>query len=327
MPSTSADGSFRAELECGDTVCGLTLVDAQGGTRALETSVARDLVAWAPDRNVIAWGVGAPGGSASAIVVVDEGATEPRTIFESEGIGALAWYGDDLIVSAADGAGASVYRVALDGTSRAIATAARAIQYFHAAPAGSVFAFTQISDEGWRMMTLDVETGVVTDLGAMGSDGPGGAPVVVPPEQKGPMAIVWSPDGARLAFGGGFEPPYVMTTVDIRTGSVAKTPLPDGYPGEIRWSPDSARIAVSTYDAERSHHETLVVDPSTGAARHLLSGCVIVWSHDSRFLAVHGETEPGIAIVDVETGALGRLTAESHHLPLEWQSQPEQPAP
>ena len=87
-----------------------------------------------------------------------------------------------------------------------------------------------------------------------------------------------------------------------------RTEFPFGYPGEIKWSPDGTKLAVSTYDVERTRHESYVVDPATGVATHLLSGCVIVWSHDSRFLAVHGEPDPGISIVDVMTGEQGKVS-------------------
>jgi hypothetical protein len=62
-----------------------------------------------------------------------------------------------------------------------------------------------------------------------------------------------------------------------------------------------------------------VVDPATGVARDVLSGCVIVWSPDSRFLAIHGEREPGIAIADVETLQHAQLTHTPGDTPLRWE--------
>ena len=126
------------------------------------------------------------------------------------------------------------------------------------------------------------------------------------------------PDGTRLSFGGGYEPPYSMTTLNIANGTEVRTVFTNGYPGEIRWNAGGTLIAVSTYDTLRTHHETHVVDPASGVSRHLLDGCVIVWSPDGRFLAVHGETEPGIAVVDVHTGEHGQLTHASSDAPLRW---------
>jgi hypothetical protein len=51
----------------------------------------------------------------------------------------------------------------------------------------------------------------------------------------------------------------------------------------------------------------------------VLSGCVIVWSPDSRFLAIHGEREPGIAIADVETLQHAQLTHTPGDTPLRWE--------
>jgi Tol biopolymer transport system component len=99
---------------------------------------------------------------------------------------------------------------------------------------------------------------------------------------------------------------------------VARTQFPSGYPGEIKWSPDGTSIAVSTYDVNRTHHETWAVDPATGAGRHIMDGCVIVWSPDSRFLAVHGEDRPGIAIIDATSGERMQLTSDPADVPISW---------
>ena len=170
------------------------------------------------------------------------------------------------------------------------------------------------------MFAFDTETEELRDLGNMGSDEAGGAlPHESSPwEGKGPMYIAWSPDGTKLAFGGGLEAPYIMTTIDVVSGKVARSQFPNGYPGEIKWSPDTSSIAVSTYDVNRTHHETWVVDPITGVGTHLLDGCVIVWSPDGRFLAVHGEDQPGIAIVDVVRRTRAQLTHVPSDVPLAW---------
>jgi hypothetical protein len=96
------------------------------------------------------------------------------------------------------------------------------------------------------------------------------------------------------------------------------TEFAEGYPGEIFWTNDSRRIGVSTYDTDRKRHEVYVVDPDTGVARHVISGCIILWSPDGRFIAVHGEAEPGIAIADVDTLESGRLTHDRRDFPIAW---------
>ena len=231
---------------------------------------------------------------------------------------AFEWHEDGFLVAFSGGIGTQVQLVNSDGSVRTVAESPSAISYFHASPDRHSFAFSASDPAGWRLFTVDAATGTVTDHGAMGSDGPGAVPVADPPDGKGPMYISWSPDGSRLAFGGGFSPPYTMTTLDLATNAAVRSEFPSGYPGEIRWSPDGTQIAVSTYDVERTHHETWVVDPMTGTGTHLMDGCVIVWSPDSRLLAVHGEDIPGIAIIDVATGARMQLTASRDDAPLLW---------
>jgi Tol biopolymer transport system component len=209
--------------------------------------------------------------------------------------------------------------ISATGSIAPIADSPTLVQAMYPSPDGHTVAFTQNDAEGWRLWTVDANTGDLRDLGNMGSD-PAGTrpPTEIAPEQKTSMYIAWSPDGSRLAFGGGYEPPYTMKTIDLTTGTVAHSEFPHGYPGEIEWSPDGTRLAVSTYDPARTRHESYVVDPATGGATHLLSGCIIVWSHASRFLAVHGDPNPGISIVDVETGVQGKLTHERNDTPWSW---------
>ena len=172
---------------------------------------------------------------------------------------------------------------------------------------------------GWQLYVYDDDAGKIVFVGAMGSDGPGGKPVEVPPfEQKVAMFIAWSPDGSKLAIGGGYEAPYFMTLVDLTTGSTHRTDFADGYPGEIVWTRDGRGLGVSTYDPERRHHGAYVVDPSTDAARYLLSGCHLVWSPDGRFLAMKGEHDRGVGIVDVTSGDHVQLTHDPVDVPIAW---------
>jgi Tol biopolymer transport system component len=234
-------------------------------------------------------------------------------------VGAVAWYDRELLVASSIAGEARLQLIAMDGAVQASAPGGAGASYFHPSPSGAFFAYTASSAAGWRLFTVNAATLQVTDHGAMGADGPDGLPVPdAPGGGKGPMYIAWSVGGSRLAFGGGFDPPYSMTVLDLATGTTVRTPFASGYPGEIRWSPDGTQIAVSTYDTERTHHETWVVDPETGAGTHLMNGCIIVWSPDSRFLAVHGENVPGIAIVEAATGARMQLTANSTDAPLLW---------
>jgi Tol biopolymer transport system component len=238
-------------------------------------------------------------------------------------ISAFTWTGDGTAIIAARGDGNGYALVEIDATSgkeRVLAKLDQLPNYLYPSPDHSNVAFTDDSADGWHLFLFDSRApGEIRDLGPMGSDGPDGKPIAQSvPDVKTPMYIAWSPDGRKLAFGGGLDPPYVMTLVDITSGDVRKTEFSDGYPGEIKWSPDGTLIAVSTYNIPRTHHESYVVDPATGAARDVMSGCVIVWSPDSRFLAVHGEKEPGVAIADVDTLERVQLTHAAADMPVEW---------
>lgn len=326
---TSADGEWTARSDCGVNSggvqsCRLVLQATDGRATVIDQPV--DLqwsraVAWAPQGQRFALLVSAdtPDGALTSLAIVDDPASGVlRTVATSTYISAFAWSGDgDSIVAAKnEGAAPAVMRIdAATGAETPIARTPELPSFFYPSPDGSQLAFTGNSGDGWHLYLLAVDaSSVVRDLGAMGA---GGAVPQAAPDVKVPMAIEWSPDGRALAFGGGLEPPYTMTIVDVESGAVARTEFAEGYPGEVRWSPDGTRIAVSTYDIERTVHEVYTVDPASGAKTHVLSGCVVIWSPDSRFLAIHEEL-PGIAIVDVETGAYGKLTHSTLDAPLTW---------
>jgi Tol biopolymer transport system component len=283
---------------------------------------------WSRTGHVLAFSTtpyGAP--AARDLQVIDDPADrKPRAIASAEGAGIYdyTWLPDGrLLASLGGGIGDRPHLVAvsMNGSQERLAETPAVIDYLYPSPDGGAVAFTQGSEDGWRLFSYDVAAHMLRDLGNMGSDAAGTTPpqTVPPGGGKGPMYIAWSPDGSKLAFGGGFEPPYFMTTVDLVSGAVHRTDFPDGYPGEIKWSPDGTLLAVSSYNIPRTHHESYVVDPKTGVARDVLSGCVIVWSPDSRFLAIHGEKEPGVAIADVATLEHAQLTHRVGDTPLWWE--------
>ena len=331
----SPDGLWNYNVEC-EPKCSIYVSSADGQT-VKSTGGGAGAVEWSPEGHTLAYVFGSgdvgPTGSPSQelMLVEDPGAggagvhtsgLQSRLLFRDDGhILTFEWIdAENLLVSVADGPDARFVRVPLAGEVTPLATVPSPVFYLHPAPGGGLFAFTVNDAAGWRLNTIDPYSGAIRDLGNMGSDPAG----VNPPSEsadngKGPIYIAWSPDGTRLAFGGGFTPPYTMTTVDVATGALARTEFPFGYPGEIKWSPDGGLLAISTYDPDRTRHESYVVDPVTGSATHLARGCIIVWSPDSRFLAVHGEPEPGISIVDVATGAQGKLTQSKNDTPLTWE--------
>ena len=324
--ASSRDGAWAAWTDCGDVVdCDLNIAGPDGEQHTLHIDGFLDGLDWSADGSALAYSVTHYENDLFVrreLIVLERVAIDaPRVVYTSpsEFISPFAWDGADGLIVALNGLGsAQIVRFNRDGSQSDVATAPASVGYFYPSPDRSLFAFTQDTAEGWRLMALDTTTGEISDFGDMGSDPAGVAPPVVSPAAKGPMYVAWSPDSTRLAFGGGIEPPYTMTTVDVRDGSVRRTEFMEGYPGEIEWSPDASMIAVSTYDAERTRHEVYVVDPASGEARHVSSGCVIVWSPDGRFLAQHIDKEHGIAIVDIASGAYGHLTDGPYDVPVWW---------
>ncbi|MEX2247399.1 MAG: hypothetical protein WEC75_12020 [Dehalococcoidia bacterium] len=322
----SADGAWSFNAICADQCGAIEFVAAAGERHTARLDGGYMDARWSPDGHTLALLTQSPGGElprSLIIVVEDPAAPAPRVVIDSlMGLyTAIAWSGDQIVAAIEGDTATQLQLISLNGSIRPVGDVTSRISYFHPAPDGRTFAFTQTSMQGWRLMSVDVWAEQVRDHGNMGSDPAGVAPPIsTPPDGgKGPMYIAWSPDSSKLAFGGGFEPPYTMNTVNLLTGSVARSEFAEGYPGEIEWTRDSDRIAVSTYDVERTHHETYVVDPDTGAARFLVSGCVLEWSPDGRFLAVHEEGDPGIVIVDVDAGARGKLTHVSSDVPVVWE--------
>jgi Tol biopolymer transport system component len=321
----SADGLWSSTTDC-STLCRTTLKDTNGNARAIDDPYIGGLH-WSPQGHELALASGPSNGGYPAsdrlVLIDDPASTQPHILYETrKGLAhPFEWLSSgDLLIADNSDTDARLMRVTTGGDATLLATVPSTVWYLYASPDGRTVAFTQDSPQGWQLWTVDGTTGEVRNAGNMGSDPAGIAPPQENPplQEKGPMYVAWSPDGSKVAFGGGYQPPYTMTIADIATGAKHRTEFPDGYPGEIKWSPDGKKLAVSSYNVPRTHHEAYVVDPETGIARDVLSGCVIVWSPDSQFLAVHGEREPGIAIADVVTLQHAQLTHTPGDTPLSW---------
>jgi dipeptidyl aminopeptidase/acylaminoacyl peptidase len=321
---SSADGLWSATTDC-PTTCHVLLKRSDGTERVLDIPYVAAF-RWSPEGHQLAFTTSASANHPtpySLMLVDDPGADAPRALYETRrGDGhPFEWLASgDLLIADNSVSDARLERVTTEGDAKAIATVQSTVWYLYPSPDRKFVAFTQNSFKGWQLWTVDGPTGEIRNAGNMGSDPAGIAPPDENPpiRDKGPMYIAWSPDSTRVAFGGGYEPPYMMTIADLTSGEKHRTAFPDGYPGEIKWSPDGSTLAVSSYNLPRTHHESYIVDPNTGVAKDILSGCVIVWSPDSRFLAIHGEREPGVAIADVVTLKHVQLTHTAGDTPLSW---------
>ncbi len=318
----SDDGVWQERVDCDDDgACEIAFMTRDGRVTEIAGRYSVWSSTWQPGTHAFAAAVSPPGVAAPQQIIAIDDAASPEVRIAYEGrVEAFAWYGGDSLLVAVEGEHGVTHLERVDRHGiRALAQVAAPVAWLYPSPDGETFAFTQSRADGWHLAAIAVAAETVTDYGLMGSDGAGAHPVQPSLEVKGPMAVAWSPDGSKIAFGGGFEAPYVMTIVDVRTGAVARTGFASGYPGEMRWNGAGTQVAVSTYDAERTHHETWVVDAAKGAGAHLMDGCIIVWSPDDRFLAVHGEDIAGISIFDVVSGARMRLTEDATDAPLRWE--------
>jgi Tol biopolymer transport system component len=99
---------------------------------------------------------------------------------------------------------------------------------------------------------------------------------------------VWSPDGSRIAFGGGQDYDTTALTVANADGSGSRTLADRALRGTISWSPDGAQIA---YIGESDIGENVYVVNADGTNDHeVIEGwwTSVSWSPDGSTLLVSG---------------------------------------
>jgi hypothetical protein len=125
------------------------------------------------------------------------------------------------------------------------------------------------------------------------------------PRLLDPHALMWSPDGRRLAFmdyapsGGVRLHTLTFNSADPANGGdlqQALGPLPQM--SLVGFSADSRYLAALLYDQARS--EMVVYDLETGATQRYLSGEAWPWSPQGHLLALAGPA--GVYVVDPATG-------------------------
>jgi len=123
-------------------------------------------------------------------------------------------------------------------------------------------------------------------------------------------AFSWSPDGTKLAYtrldaSGISIAESSGQTVLSKVGIAAWVGAAPTIGGEVQWSPDGSLIAFGTGGG------AFVVRPDGTSLRRVMAGGYgIVWSPDSRLLAVAGPAGPmfgDVSVVRVDGGGLRRI--------------------
>ena len=135
-----------------------------------------------------------------------------------------------------------------------------------------------------------------------------------------PLIASWSPDGGALAYGSARGETKVLHIATRGPAPDRSFVLTDGYAGELVWSPDGRSLALSTYSEDGRDHTVYVIDRESGEFTYVIDGCLIVWSPDSSYLALHRDPHRayGIWLVSAGGGRAQQLTAEPETYPLAW---------
>ena len=172
------------------------------------------------------------------------------------------------------------------------------------APDETVVAFVDQTDDGAWMAVW--EHSGVTRLAQLA--GPGSPPLVSGDKTSAraadgvPLLAAWSPDGSQFAYGSATDGQDVFHVVDSRGWSERSYGLDDGFVGELVWSPDGKNVAISSYSRDGKDHTVYIADAAGGGISRLVDGCLIVWSPDSQYLAVHRDPyyEPGLWLFSID---------------------------
>ena len=137
-----------------------------------------------------------------------------------------------------------------------------------------------------------------------------------------PLLAAWSPDGSRFAYGTATDGQDVFHIADSSAWSEQSYGLSDGFVGELAWSPDGKHVAISSYSRDGQDHTVYVVAAGGGELTKLVDGCLIVWSPDSSYLAVHRDPyyEPGLWVFSIDGLERYQLSEEVGATALAWQA-------
>ena len=252
-------------------------------------------------------------------------------VFQGDGDGEWAWYGEDLTRVTDDSYGAypnawspdgthiaftsgrdgntEIYACSVDGSDAANLTNDPGPDYWAAwSPDGSRIAFYTYRDGKPEVYAMDAD---------------GSNPTNLTNNEAVDAWPSWSPDGTRVAFLTNRDGNFEIYAMDADGGNPVNLTQSESSDVEPSWSPDGTRIAF------RSVRDSLgiglcVLDVETGAVSQLTEGgpgtlavSPSMWSPDGTRIVfsdvLEGNTD--IYAMDVDDGELTRLT---HHPGRDW---------
>ncbi|MCH7512321.1 MAG: PD40 domain-containing protein [Chloroflexi bacterium] len=202
------------------------------------------------------------------------------------------------------------------------AQAETSIQGVWIAPDATTVAFVDQTDEGAWMAVWE-PSGVTRLAQLTGPDSPplvGQGKTAARAADGVPLLAAWSPDGSRLAYGTAIDGQDVFHIAESSAWSERSYGLSDGFVGELAWSPDGEHVAISSYSRDGKDHTVYVVAVDGDEMTKLVDGCLIVWSPDSRYLAVHRDPyyEPGLWVFSIDGLERHQLSDEVGATALAW---------
>jgi Tol biopolymer transport system component len=153
----------------------------------------------------------------------------------------------------------------------------------------------------WEVLTLDLETGAVTQL-------------THPRAGTLDTEAMWSPDGTKIAFGCGYDDATKLGPICVMNADGSGRHVVSHWPGANEWptwSPDGKQIAFQS-DTDDFTHGQIVICDADGTASHAITASTGYdlnetpdWSRDGRWIVFQVKSAAGYRIALIQPSGTG----------------------